>query len=141
MPGTPREFKADLSRFSIKVDLAIIGVIKETAKSVRLQVATRTPINTGRASASWNASVGTPNFSTKSRGYNSPGSAPTDGRVTLTGFLLGRTIHISNGISYIGKLNSGSSLKAPAGFVEASVATIPLQLPLIVRQVRARIQV
>lgn len=141
MAGSPREFKADLKRFDQKVELAVTIVIKETAKSIRNQVAARTPINTGRASASWNASVGTPNFTPKSEAYNSPGSAPMDGNVALQGFTLGRTIHVANGVHYIGNLNNGSSVKAPAGFVEASVANIHLQLPAIVRFTRQRINV
>jgi len=139
--NSPREFVSDLKRFNAKVELVVSLVVKETAKSIRNQVAARTPINTGRASASWNVCVGTPNFRPKPASYNNPGGAALDGQVNLQGFTLGRTIHVANGVPYIGDLNAGSSLKAPAGFVEASVQTLPLQLPAIVTIVRRQINV
>lgn len=139
--ATPKEFQSDLKRFNRKVKEVIIIVHEEVTKDTRLRVAMKTPILTGRASASWNASVGTPNFTPKPEGYHNPGGAPFDGSVSLGGLRLGGTTHVSNGVGYIGSLNMGSSLKAPAGFVEATVVDFPAALPGIVNRVRNRIRV
>jgi len=141
MAGTPADFKKDLRRFDEKLDRVLVLVHVETTKSVRLRVATKTPILTGRASGSWNASIGSPNFSPKPEGYRNPSGAPTDGTVSLLGYRLGQKTHVSNGVGYIGALNMGSSNKAPAGFVEATVAEIDSAMAGIVQQVRARVRV
>lgn len=139
--ATPEEFKSDLRRFDRKVKKVIIIIHEEITKDTRLRVAMKTPILTGRASASWNASVGSPNFTPKPEGYDNPGGAPFDGNVSLGGLRLGQSTHVSNGVHYIGNLNTGSSLKAPAGFVEATVVEFPAALPAIVNRVRNRIRV
>jgi len=139
--ATPKEFKADLKRFDRKMEKAIIIIHEEVTKDTRLRVAMKTPILTGRASASWNASVGSPNFTPKPEGYHNPNGAPFDGSVSLGGLRLGGTTHVSNGVHYIGNLNMGSSLKAPVGFVEATVVEFTTALPAIITRVRKRIRV
>jgi hypothetical protein len=93
-------------------------------RRLREAVAIRTPILTGRASASWNAAVGEANPAQKESPYNNPSGAPRDGIVQLDGFKLGDEIHVSNNRPYINSLNAGSSRKAPAGFVEATIEAI-----------------
>lgn len=141
MAGTPKEFKADLRRFNKKVEDVLVVVHKETTLAVRFAVANRTPILTGRASGSWNASAGTPNFIPKPEGYLNPGGAPYDGDVNLAGLQLGGITHVANGVPYIGGLNTGSSLKAPAGFVEATALDIEGLAPVIVRNSRRKVRV
>jgi len=137
----PKEFRGDLNRYNKKVRSVLVDILGESIKATRLKVATRTPILTGRASASWNASIDAPNYTPKSVGYLNPGGAPFDGSVSLGGIRLGSVGHVSNGVHYIGKLNAGSSVKAPAGFVEATVLEFELALPAIVATVRRRIRV
>lgn len=139
--ATAKEFKADLKRFDRKVEEALITIHREVTKDTRLRVAMRTPILTGRASASWNASVGAPNFIPKPEGYHNPGGASFDGSVSLGGLRVGGTTHVSNGVHYIGRLNAGSSRKAPAGFVEATVVEFSGAFPAIVKGVRSRVRV
>ena len=63
MVGTVKDFRNDIRRFDKKVEDVILIVQKEATKAVRLGVAMRTPILTGRASGSWNASADAPNCS------------------------------------------------------------------------------
>lgn len=141
MAGRPEDFRKDINRFNKKVERVLVAVIVESVKVVRLKVALRTPILTGRASASWNASVNIPNFIPKPEGYFNPGGAPFDGSVNLSGIRIGSVGHVSNGVHYIGKLNRGSSRKAPAGFVEATVADFELALPRIISTVRRKVRI
>lgn len=117
-------------------------LLTEFGKWTRREIALSTPIRTGRASASWNVSTNTPDLTQRDENYNDPEGAPYAGRVTLDNVGPEDAIIISNSVSYIDLLNSGSSTKAPAGFVEASAmrAVDPANVEKIVRAVRARLQ-
>lgn len=131
-------FKDQLKRFGEKVEAVITEIPKETTKELRNRVAARTPILTGRASGSWNASVNTPNDTTKPETYMNPSGAPTDGIVDVDSGQLGDKYYVSNAIPYLPALNAGSSRKAPAGFIEQTVADLPVILPAVVRRVKAK---
>lgn len=138
MANSPKEFRASLRRFGDKLTGVLTDIPKELAKSTRDRVAARTPILTGRASGSWNASVNTPDGEVKPEDYMNPTGAPTAGNVNVDDGKLGDTYHVSNAISYLPELNDGSSQKAPAGFVEMTAAEAPIVMPGIVAKVRAR---
>lgn len=104
--------------FKETVEVASGLIMEEMGKKIRLDIARATPILTGRASASWNAALNTPDLTTKSEDYDNPEGAPYEGWVGLTGTKSKDVIYITNNVSYIDELNSGSSRKAPAGFVE-----------------------
>lgn len=131
-------FKADIERINKKLDNVLTDFYRETGLSIRNRVAWKTPIKTGRAAASWNASVGEPDLETKPVDYLNPAGAPMDGKKDLTGYQLGENIYISNGVPYIQALNHGTSQQAPAGFVEATVMETGLALLDIVREVRQK---
>lgn len=118
-------FKADLDRFYRKTKLAVRDVVIETTKEGRNRLGLTTPILTGRASASWNASAGAPNPTQKPINYLNPGGAPFDGVVDLDTLVLGQSAYISNSIDYLSDLNAGSSRKAPAGFIEMVAVSLP----------------
>lgn len=138
MARGPKEFRADLKRFGKKLEAALTDVPKEVTKETRTRVAFRTPILTGRASGSWNASVNQPDHSIKPEGYLNPAGAPMDGNVNVDGGKLGDKYYVANAIPYLPALNAGSSRKAPAGFIEMTAAELPLILPQIVRRIRAK---
>jgi len=139
--ATVDNFKTDLRRFDRKLVGVLEEVHVETTRFVRARVATKTPILTGRASASWNASIGQPNFTPQPVGFFNPGGAPFAGKIALTGYRLGQQTYVANGVGYIGSLNMGSSFKAPAGFAEATVTEVNGALLAIVAEVRRRVKI
>jgi len=76
-----------------------------------------TPVDTGRARNSWSITTSGSYFrdSIAGGGSISPEMAlpPSDKKL--------ESIYITNGVSYIDKLNAGSSRQAPARFVESAV--------------------
>lgn len=122
--GTPDQFMKQLMGFCDKTEAALTEVPKEVARELRLRIAFRTPILTGRASGSWNASVTTPNFKVKPDTYLNPTSPWTEGIVDVDSGKLGDTYHVANGLDYIRKLDLGSSRKAPQGMTVISIAEV-----------------
>ncbi len=118
----------DLRQFGRKMRVTGELVEKNTEKLVRkvalavdASVVLATPVDTGRARANWqveinNAADGTLNEP------SDPGSgarqAIEDGKKTVEQYKIGDTIHITNNLPYIARLNEGWSAQAPANFVE-----------------------
>lgn len=136
--STPAEWKSQLNKWGDKLVLVVEDISVEVVKTVRERIAERTPKLTGRAAGSWNASVGTPNYSYQPETFNDVSGSVDAGQVNLENFKLGDRAYVSNGIPYISDLNNGSSRKAPAGFVEASVQEVHSYLPEVVRRVKGR---
>lgn len=132
-------FASDIARISDKLDTVLESVFKEVTLSVRDRVAAKTPIVTGRASGSWNASVHEPDHESKPVDYLNPIGAPMDGKRDVDAFKLGDQLYIANGLEYIGRLNAGSSLMAPAGFVETAVVETQLDMGNITRKVKREV--
>lgn len=85
-----------------------------------------TPVDTSRALSNWQASKNTPIRSYidpyfPGKGGNtqrrSARAAINQGKAAMEG-LLPRSCYIVNNAPYIGRLNEGSSLQAPAGFIK-----------------------
>lgn len=131
-------FERDLKRFGTKLTEVLTDIHKEVCLETRLRIATKTPILTGRASASWNASTGAPDYDTQPESYLNPSGAPEDGKKNLEGYKLGDDLFVANGLHYIGDLNNGSSRKAPAGFIEATAIELHLTIPAVVNKVKER---
>lgn len=92
---------------------------KATAFDLYSEIVQRTPVDTGRARANWNISLGSPDFST------TRGTVP---RVPFIDPQLqgGRfqEIFISNGLSYIDDLEAGLSPQAPLGITGPALAAV-----------------
>ena len=132
-------FRDDINRFGNKTEMLLAEITKETTLVTRERIAKRTPILTGRASASWNASKNEPDTRVQPPTFNNPGQAPFLGQTDkLDGFMIGDTGFVSNSIHYIGNLNAGSSQKAPAGFVEATALELELTMPEVVARIRRK---
>lgn len=108
-------------------------VTRKCALAIDSAVVLATPVDTGRARANWQVSVNTP--ITTARGPYSPGkegstgganaqAAIDQGKAAIASYKGGSpnsAIYLANNLSYIGKLNNGSSKQMPAGFVEKSI--------------------
>lgn len=118
-----RAILADLnkvvSKLSAKIALDIAGNLKEV-----------TPRDTGWARANWVAEIGSPpntDGGTSGRPSDAEVSARRAVQTSSERKLLSYDVHlgkiyVSNKVSYIQGLNSGSSRQAPAGFVQRSIA-------------------
>lgn len=118
-----RAFRGDLERFNRLVERRTAGAAAALGALVRRNLALRTPFDTGRAAASWNASLNGPNkrHQPDEAQFAGRAEAAAAGEVNLQGIKLGDSVHVSNSVLYIWRLNAGSSRQAPANFVEEVV--------------------
>ena len=79
-----------------------------------------TPVDTGWAQANWITSVGAPVVADVSP-TGIPDQRYLIGTAQVLAYKLGPPTYIVNNVPYIGRLNNGSSLKEPAGFVQRSI--------------------
>lgn len=104
---------------------------RKVALAVDAAVVLATPVDTGRARSNWqvelnNIPAGTlPEPASPADG---PARAIAEGKEKAAAYKTGDTIHITNNLPYIGRLNEGWSAQAPANFVEeaalAGAATV-----------------
>ena len=106
--------------------------LKDVASEVLYEVVSRTPILTGRARVNWQVQLGAAPEGVRFPAPQKPPSPEQAYEEAVTAGLReigaistpvppGVAIHITNNVPYIGKLNSGYSEQAPAGFVEAAI--------------------
>ena len=120
-------FEADLDKFAASLDVGVETVIKKLALDIFTGVVRKTPVDTGRARASWVIGAERP--------LNSPelnaGREFTEAEATrfaMTELIeLNRlkpydTVFISNSLPYITALEDGSSKQAPGGMVAVTLS-------------------
>ncbi len=105
-------------------------LLRKVAVAVDAAVVLATPVDTGRARSNWQVEIGSapegvlPPFHPGAEGSTSGPNAQAAlaaARRVIEGAVPGDTIHITNNLDYIGRLNDGWSAQAPAGFVEEAV--------------------
>ncbi len=106
-----------------------VEVVKDVANKVGPTVVYATPVDTSRARMNWQGSVANPSTKVLAAYPDAPAS-PAEGPAiaiasirAATGSYTGQKggIWIVNNLSYIQKLNDGSSGQAPANFVAQAV--------------------
>lgn len=117
-------FDIDLNKFSKKLNISVTQVVRKVSLDIWTGVTKRTPVDTGRARASWNLSEEFVNLATQPEGFNSPNAVGSRG--TITG--KGKVVWITNNVSYIEFLENGSSKQAPTGMVEITLAEAAAKL-------------
>lgn len=125
------EFTRRMAKRAKEIEEGATRVVRTVALAADQAVVLGTPVDTGRARSNWLASVGAPRRDTiepyspgsglgTSEGGNAQGAIAQAVLATAT-LQPGQSVFIANNLPYIGALNDGSSLQAPAGFVEAAV--------------------
>lgn len=125
-----------------RADRLVRGVntlVKEVARTVTYSIIEGTPVDTGEARSNWIISLGGPIGGTiapytpypkysKGNGQGTGESANAnaakqraDGAITAR--QPGQILIIQNNVPYIGRLNDGYSLQAPASFVNTAIIT------------------
>lgn len=109
------------TREEIRVQLAerIAAGIREVTINAHAEISRRTPVDTGYARANWQITIGVP-----ATGEVPAGGAPL--ALALESYNPERdgAAFITNNAKYIRRLNAGHSQQAPAGFVEAAIASV-----------------
>lgn len=127
------EWTMDLNKYANKAKTDIKKVRKSYAFALYSSIVKKTPVDTGRARANWNVSVGSPDISTTEETRKSP--KPKDSMPDANG---DESIFISNNLPYIttleyggfpnppkkdgGKTVNGYSKQAPNGMVGVTLA-------------------
>lgn len=104
-------------------------IVREVALAADRTVVLATPVDTGRARANWQASLGQPASGTVNVAPGkraSAGAATAQAEGVIAGYKGGPSsaIFLTNNLPYIVPLNNGHSKQAPAGFVERAVAAV-----------------
>lgn len=130
---------ANPAQFAKRIRRIALGVVDGGARSVRnsaigvIQAVTRaTPVLTRFAQSNWVANIGSPDLSERPIRPRTEVIEEARGRLSLEKIRKAIfasdevEIHIANGgdkVPYLGKLDRGSSTKAPAGFVGEALRT------------------
>lgn len=104
-------------------------ITRQVALAADRTVVLATPVDTGRARANWQATLGAPAVGTVD---SAPGKRASVGAATsrngqvIAGYKGGpdAAIFLTNNLPYIVPLNNGHSKQAPAGFVERAVDAV-----------------
>lgn len=124
-------FAADLLKFTKQHDIDLDLALTKISLELFSRVALKTPVDTGRARASWNISVGEIDTSVQDEGHygekdyiEEMASAP---RITVE-----KKTYITNSLPYISALEHGYSQQAPAGMVAITVSEVDAWLQQVV---------
>jgi hypothetical protein len=121
-PQRQQSFGLQLARFVEKAKTNTDVVIRKVAVEMLDRIVDRTPVDTGRARANWQTTIGSPAMSPTGAEDKSGSSAKAAGGAVIASFNIGQTVWLSNALPYAGRLEYGSSLQAPAGMVRVTVA-------------------
>lgn len=115
-------FALQLGAFAKKAGKNADLVVRKVGIDMTSRIVIRTPVDTGRARANWNTTIGSANYAVSESFDKAGASTIAKAAARLSGFRCGPSIWISNGLPYIGELEKGSSKQAPAGMVAITVA-------------------
>ncbi len=155
-----KAFDVDLQKFADALDIKIEIVMIRIVLDLFRRITKRTPVDTGRARASWDVKVGSPSAwvpperkkSVAGKGKTRLGTG-LDGTKLGTGALSGgkakdvssevasidgtKVVFITTNLDYMQFLEKGSSTQAPAGMVLLSIAEVEIEIENILEQLAA----
>lgn len=150
--GTILEFEGDLDKFAKQVGIDVDTVVKRVAFDLFERIVKKTPVDTGRARASWNISIGEPVFTVAPDGKSAMNEADIRAkaaRALAAGRKLTEPVWITNNLPYIivleeggypinpkqktGKTKGGFSVQAPHGMVALSIEEVTLKMNLLTK--------
>ena len=132
-------FQADLNRFAQRIDVDIGTVVKHTVLTLHKKIVMRTPVDTGRARASWGISRGERAATVapeRQRAAKSSKQEATEEALKAQAVVKAADSKsgayavwwIFNNLPYIKPLEYGSSRQAPAGMVRVSMAEVEMEI-------------
>lgn len=126
-------FSADVARFAKKANASVDAVVRKVTFDLFFEVVQRTPVDTGRLKANWQASQNVP-----VRGALT--STDKDGNTTMVAISgaiggAGSVTYLANNLPYAHRIEfDGWSRQAPAGMVRVSMARVQRLLSAAARQ-------
>lgn len=123
---TPAQFAKEISALGKQIEVNVGKATRATALKILTDVTLATPVDTGRARANWISAVGAPATGIKDwpeKGASGQGASAAiqSGSPIIATAKPGDTIHVTNNLPYIGRLNNGWSKQAPKAFVEKAI--------------------
>lgn len=126
MSANVRIFQGQLEAFSKKLKLNIRLVTTKIVIDAWSRITARTPVDTGRARASWNVKEGSPATTAPEKGnYGTPTLPALD-------FSGEKSVFITTSLDYVRYLEKGSSQQAPAGMVAITLAELESEVASVV---------
>ncbi len=121
-------FSGAIEDFAKKADPNI--VTRKVAMEVFQRVIMRTPVDTGRARANWQVSIGSPVDGVLDDVNKIPVGTPGGSAIGRVATVVDKhrgddSIFLANNLPYIEVLENGSSLQAPSGMVKVTLAEYP----------------
>lgn len=118
------EFGDELIRFcNHHLEENFTNVVKKAASDVHAHLVVTTPFKTGKARSNWLVTLNAPStYVIPTHGAEASISTTlADAEAVIRQCKNNDVIYITNNVPYIQKLNEGSSVQAPAGFIEATI--------------------
>ena len=112
---------AEIEKMNEAYKLQIKKAMKVGIVEALRQVTISTPVDTGRARWGWFLTIKVPSSEVPPEGkYKRPTIKEKKQPIDNLNFTVSDTLYLTNNVSYVPKLNNGSSKQAPAHFVEKS---------------------
>lgn len=133
--ATLHAFDADIEQFAKVVDIAPRVVMRRIVLDAHTRITKRTPVDTGRARASWDVKNGAPSNFIPPITVGKVDPASANGKdiskeiASITGTM---PVYITTAIDYMKYLEDGSSKQSPAGMVRISMAEIEIEIEDII---------
>ena len=125
MARNPRDFEAALRRLAEReIPAAVAEASRGLALAVLEGVVARTPVESGRARANWQASPGRPPTGVLDETDMDGRSTVARCRAAIARARPFETIWIVNNLPYVEDLEQGSSRQAPRGMAAATLADL-----------------
>lgn len=125
-----REFSGRIRIRAKRIEENAEALVRKVAVAVDTAVVVATPVDEGRARSNWQVGIGEAPEGVRDAyvpgkdgdtGAANAQQAIEQGKRIIKFYSKGNTIHITNNLPYIQRLNDGWSAQAPAGFVEKAV--------------------
>jgi hypothetical protein len=114
-------FEDQIRAWQVKTERKLTQVGRKVALELFRRVIYKTPVDTGRARANWQVTIGSQASGTVEIDDKSGGATMSKATAASAGFKAGDTIYLTNNLPYIRRLEEGSSQQAPAGMVALTV--------------------
>lgn len=131
MANDARQFNLQLDDFARRVGIAPSTVQKRVAFDLFGRIVRKTPVDKGRARASWNISLNQADRTVQPDGL---AHYPAPSLSVALAPLPGQEIWISNNLPYIVELEKGHSKQAPHGMAALSIAEVDLAMSRLERE-------
>ena len=111
------------------LERGISDAVKRAARVGLALLVGASPVRSGHFRKNWQVGVGVdPQNVVRERGRGSAGRVIAQGALRLRATNINRRTYISNNVPYASDLASGSSAKAPAGWIDAAVSIMAREL-------------